>query len=229
MSDSGKPGAPRPRRGIPADEEVFAEPTQPPVDLDDTAVIPRARRSAQSPSEVGEWKNVPKSGGKPPLPLWVKTAGIGAVVALLVLAAWLGSSLGGGHSPGNPTQSSEQWELKLPQQVGDYIAGIQSSPSQLTPASQTPSTLVSSEYSNGSEQIVVQLMRPAPDLPEFLKYFEIVDAVEVGQASCGTIDGKSTCVRILDSTAVVVSGKNDQTPDALAPLVDQFYSAVSGK
>ena len=199
---------------------------------------PVPRRSAYtppSPTEPGQWRAVDKEddpAAKPPLPVWVKSTAIGVLVLFVVVAGWLVYNLASPPSPSLPspstsTTSSGPWELRVPKQVGDYIAGDPIDPG----ATADDEEVLSANYSDGTNKLLLQLYRPETDVNAYAKSAGMIDAVEVGNSTCGTLEGSSLpmCVRVVDDTAIAVGGHSGQTPETLSALVDEFYARLSGK
>lgn len=207
-----------------------------PVETDE--VPPAPRRSAYTPpspseSEPGQWRAVPRDeegSPKPPLPVWVKSVAIGVVVLLVVTAAWLGWNLATPPGTTSTPSSSGAWELKLPVQVGDYVVGDPTDQGSSAPTS-TDETLLSANYSDGSNKVVLQLYRPETDINAYLTSLGVTESVAVGSSMCGATKDTQLpmCVRVVDETAITVAGRSGQDHETLAALVDQFYAKLSGK
>ncbi len=198
------------------------------------------------PAELGEagpWRNVPQPTieelttpsveviDAPRMPLVVKIIGIALVVALLGLSAWLGLALGSsGKATPSPTPSidSSLWVMESPTTLGNYVRGDVTS----TPAGpKADRDIVTAQYADGNDKIVLLLSRPEDDLATYLEELT-VEPVETdesfGEASCGVsvVTELPFCVRVVDDTAIAVGGLNDQGFEQLAPLVDKFYAAL---
>ncbi|MDO5067593.1 MAG: hypothetical protein Q4D96_09975 [Propionibacteriaceae bacterium] len=196
---------------------------------------PMPRRSALTPSSAaspGHWRVVGRNddGAKPPLPVWVKSTAIGVLVLFVVVAGWLVFNLASPPSPVNSPSSSPSSsaasEAALPKQMGDYVAGDiieheTSSPDE---------TLVSANYSDGSNKLLVQLYRPETDINAYIEKVGILEPVEVGSAMCGTLEGRQIpmCAKVAGQTVIAVGGHSGQSPETLAALVDEFHSRLSG-
>ena len=209
-----------------------------------TAPIPR--RSAASPfspdEEPAGWRNVPRDEAgdgeddehstdetpatqphhqPPPIPRFVKVAGVIAAVVLLVVAGWIGLTLGKPSPEASPT-----CELKLPVQVGDFVAGE----AKESPAPDGKSSIIRATYSDGNTKFVLLFQRPGPasNLDSYLGEVGISDISQVHDASCGIfVDSKNpVCARVLDSTAIMVMGLSNQDNESLAGLIDTVYATV---
>ena len=190
--------------------------------------------------ETGPWRNVPQPSMEelttpsvevvdaPQMPLVVKVVGIALVVLLLVLAAWLGLSLGGSGEPAaSPTPSIDEtlWVMESPTTLGNYVRGDVTS----TPAgTQGDRDIVRANYADGTNSIVLLLSRPEDDLATYLENAGVDTTEPVGDATCGiSVDNDvQVCARIVDDTAIAVAGLNDQDFEQLAELIDQFYAAL---
>lgn len=253
MTETQPFGPERPRRGIPTPpeepslEEAAAETTNvngfPPIPRR-SALTPASpseapavpRRSAltpPSPVEPGQWRAVPRKDGSPaatpPMPVWLKAVGAGVVVALVAFAAWFGYSMAKVPPASDPsvTATAEAWELKLPVQVQDYVAGEPKDPGNASP----DMTVLSANYSDGTNQVLLQLYRPETSVEAYVSAAGIEDTVVVGESTCGTLKGPGIpmCVRVVDETAIAVGGLTSQSQETLATLVDEFYAKLSGK
>lgn len=253
MSDTQSLGPDRPRRGIPTPPEdpSLDESAAETTNVNGFAPIPRRsaltpaspseapavpRRSAltpPSPVEPGQWRAVPKKDGspaaKPPLPVWLKAVGAGVVVALVTFAAWFGYSMARVSPASDPSKTASQaaWELKLPVQVQDYVAGEPKDPGTPSP----DMTVLSANYSDGTNQVLLQLYRPETSVEAYVTAAGIENTVVVGESTCGTLKGPGIpmCVRVVDETAIAVGGLTSQSQETLAALVDEFYAKLSGR
>lgn len=255
MTDTQSFGPDRPRRGIPtpAEEEApsLDEAAAETTNVNGFAPIPRRsaltpaspseapavpRRSAltpPSPVEPGQWRAVPKEDGtpgkKPPLPVWLKAVGAGVIVALVGFAAWFGYSMAKVSPASAPSAAASNgaWELKLPVQVQDYVAGEPKDPGNASP----DMTVLSANYSDGTNQVVLQLYRPETSVEAYVTAAGIENTAVVGESTCGTLKGPGIpmCVRVVDETAIAVGGLTSQSHEALAALLDEFYAKLSGR
>ena len=191
--------------------------------------------------EAGPWKNVPKPTMEeltapsteivdtPQMPLVVKVVGLLLVAALLILAAWLGLSLGGSTDPEpSPTPSIDEtlWVMETPTTMGNYVRGEVTS----TPAgTRGDRDIVTAKYSNGADdKIVLLLSRPEDNLDTYLENAGVENTEPVAHATCGTsVDNSApVCARVVDETAIAVVGINDQDFVRLASTVESFYAAL---
>ena len=186
----------------------------------------RPRRSADSPNEP-EWRKVDTEEAdeldeKPPLPLAVKIGGVVLIGVILVVAGWLGLSLGGGSTPDH----SKLWTVKPPVQIGDFVA------KDVKDTSPTDhSRLVgTANYSDGTTKFVLVISRYEVSMPGIVENTGLVNPVKVGNATCGTTVDTSlpACVRIVDFTGVLVAGLSGQDPEALVATLDTVTAALTG-
>lgn len=196
----------------------------------------------REPDELGDagpWRNVPKPTMEeltapsaevidaPQMPMVVKVVGIALVVVLLVLAAWLGLSLGGASDPApSPTPSIDEtlWPMESPNTLGRYVRGeVTSTPM----GTKSDRDIVTANYADGNDRIVLLLSRPEDDLATYLENIGVEESEQVGEATCGvTVDNVRLCARVVDETAIAVGGLDEQDFEQLAGLVDTFYAAL---
>lgn len=210
------------------------------ADLDEVSGTP-----AGTPEPTGSWRKVIKAppavtdptpvmdaglpDPPPPIPTWAKAVAIVGVSVLLVLSAWLGLSLGAptpSASP-SPTPVQPDWALEAPQVVGDFVRG--ESGESMDPANDER-RIITSEYSDGTNRIVVLLSRPETDAPSYLLNAGVTDVTTEGEAACGTSadTGSPVCVRIVDRSAVMVLGLTGQSHVVLAENVEAFLEVLTG-
>lgn len=215
-----------------------------------SAVEPRevSTTPAGTPEPTGSWRKVAKApaavtdpdpvqdagvpDAPPPIPTWVKWTGLGGVAVLLLLALWLGMTLGAPGPSASPTPSATPeptpaWPLAAPQVVGEFVQGEESE--SMDPADENR-RIVRSTYSDGTDRLVLLLSRPESDLRSYLSNAGVSQVSEVGESSCGTSadTGSEVCVRIVDETAIMLVGLTDQTQDVLAGDLADFYEVLSG-
>lgn len=230
---------PRRSAATPTSSTTPASPASP----DTTTVFrrvtePIARRSAASPEtpgrEPGEWHKVPQDDAEdeiptrpprhhiPPIPGFVKIMGVVAAVVLLVIAGWLGMTLGGLGKPS--AEASPTWALKLPTQIRDFANdGVKESA-----APSGAGTILRSNYSDGASQFMLLLQRPAPELNSYLSDSGITNITSVHDASCGIYENqqKPVCARVIDKTLIMVMGLDGQDNETLADLIETAYSTI---
>ena len=197
--------------------------------------VPEELRSA------GPWRNVPKPSieelitpsvpgttDAPRMPVAVKVGGLVLVALLLLLAAWLGLTLGGSAQPApspTPTIEVKPWELDPPVTMGKLVQGGRTD----TPAGTNGDRdIVRTDYSDGTDKVVLLLSRPETDLARYLGDAGVEKSKPVEGASCGvSVDNNvPVCARVVDDTAITVAGLTDQNFTELASLVDSFYAAM---
>ncbi|RMB61494.1 hypothetical protein [Tessaracoccus antarcticus] len=191
---------------------------------------------------AGPWRNVPRPTPEelvtptepgtleaPRMPTAVKVGGIALVAVLLLLAAWLGLTLGGSGEPEpspTPTVEETPWELAPPVTIGNLVQGETTTTPRGT---QGDRDIVRSDYSDGTNKVVLLLSRPEDDLASYLKDTGIEKTEPVGDTTCGfSVDNNNipVCARLVDNTAITVAGLTDQKFPELATLVNSFYSAM---
>ncbi|MEO7588881.1 MAG: hypothetical protein ABIS84_12735 [Arachnia sp.] len=210
-----------------------------PLDPQDTNVGP----GPEELGSAGPWRNVPRptteelvtptvpgTADAPRMPLAVKVIGLALVAVLLLLAAWLGLTLGGsGKTAPTPTPTvsidSGLWVLDPPTTLGNLVQGETTT----TPlGTNSDRDIVRSDYSDGTNKVVLLLSRPEDDITRYLDDAKIKDAEPIGDSMCGTSQDNNVpvCARVVDDTAVTVAGLTNQDFADLAKLVDSFYSAM---
>ncbi|TRY16952.1 hypothetical protein FOJ82_13895 [Tessaracoccus rhinocerotis] len=191
------------------------------------------RKVTKAPAAVSDTAPVEDAGlpdAPPPIPTWVKWTGLGAVAILLLLALWLGLSLGGtppsvSESP-SPTVSEAGWPVEAPQVVGDLVRGEDN-------RSEDPAiperVIATADYSDGTNRVALVLSRPEDDLRTYLADAGISGVSEVGSSSCGTSSDTDSpvCVRIVDRTAIMVVGLTEQSIEQLAATVEEFREVLT--
>lgn len=207
--------------------------------------VPGEDNDGAQPDELGSagpWRNVPQptteelvSPGAqvihaPQMPMAVKVGGLALVAVLLLLAAWLGLTLGGSGGPqpaSSPTPSIDEslWDLKAPPTLGGFVVGETTS----TPlGTSSDRSIVTAKYADGSDTLLLILSRPEDDVSTYLENAGIEGTQPVEDATCGTSVDNAVpfCVRVVDDTAIAVAGLSGQEFTELAPLVDSFYSTM---
>ncbi|MDO5092281.1 MAG: hypothetical protein Q4D79_02490 [Propionibacteriaceae bacterium] len=222
----------------PTSKESQSKPTPDPAD-DDTPAAEgkpaassrrkgraRPRRSADSPNEP-EWRKVDteeddEPDDKPPLPLAVKIGGILLIGVVLVVAGWLGLSIGGS----GPPDHSNLWAVKPPIQIGDFVA---KDVKDTSPADRSRS-VSTANYSDGTSKFVLVVSRYEVSMPGIVENTGLANPVKVGNATCGTTVDTNlpACVRIVDFTGVLVAGLSGQDPETLVTTLDSVTTALTG-
>lgn len=210
--------------------------SEPPEDHE----TPMDAEAAMADAE-GQWRNVPRPTtdelltpstqvvDTPSIPRVVKIIGIFIVLVLLLLSVWLGLSLGRSGPAPEPTPSVDEslWDLDAPIQVGPLVRGdVKSTPKE----SDDDRDILSANYTDGTDKVILSLSRPADDLGTYLTDLGVssVEPVEGSNGiSCGILD-KATpvCARVVDDTAIAVAGLSEQNFDTLTSLVGSFYEEL---
>lgn len=188
---------------------------------------------------AGPWHNVPREStdelvmpsaqvaDPPRMPLAVKIGGLVLVGVLLLLAAWLGLTLGGSSNAPSPTPTVDEslWPLEPPKTLGNLVQGVASASPAATPGDRD---IVRADYSDGAAKVVLLLSRPEGDLASYLKDAGVENVQPIGDASCGiSVDNTiPVCARVIDDTAIAVAGLTEQNFEQIASLVDSFYRAL---
>ncbi|MDO5735055.1 MAG: hypothetical protein Q4P15_01120 [Propionibacteriaceae bacterium] len=190
--------------------------------------------------DPAQWRNVPQPSTEqllahstqavdpPKMPLLVKVGGLTLVALLLLMALWLGLTLGEpGSTEAVPTPTVEEeppWPLEPPVSVGNMVKGESASPSS-APAGRE---IARANYSDGSVKVLLLLSRPEDDLEDYLANLRVEEVEAVGDAKCGMSADTQlpVCARIIDETAIAVAGLSEQEFQQLASLVESFYAAM---
>ena len=186
---------------------------------------------------AGPWHNVPRPSTEalltpsaqvadpPRMPAVVKFGGLALVALLLLMAGWLGLTLGGSGGGGavSPTPSIDEsaWPLEPPVTLGNLVQGA-------TATETADRHIVSADYSDGSTKVVLQLSRPEDDLARYLQDAGVENTTATEDTTCGiSVDnGVPVCARVVDGTAIAVAGLTEQSFTTLTSLVDSFYAAL---
>ncbi|MGV8846334.1 hypothetical protein [Tessaracoccus sp.] len=185
---------------------------------------------------AGPWHNVPRPStdalltpsaqvaDPPRMPAVVKFGGLALVALLLLMAGWLGLTLGGsGGGVVSPTPGIDEsaWPLAPPVTLGNLVQGA-------TATDPGDRHIVSADYSDGSAKVVLQLSRPEDDLTRYLQDAGVENTTPVEDATCGISmdNGVPVCARVVDGTAIAVAGLTEQSFTTLTSLVDSFYEAL---
>lgn len=234
MSDPRNPFTPGEPTDVVPEVSSLPEGVQP--DLIDPA--------AQAAADDGVWRKVPKAPASvidthpveqagevvspPPIPQAVKVGGAVAIAVLLMLGALLGMSLGAPPpaAPTTPTPSVKEWALTPPASVGTWVRGDQQSQA---PIKEGGPTVVRADYANGTDKLYLLLSRPETDIAAYLSDAGVDSTHAIGSSTCGvSVDtNKPVCVRIADSTAIMLVGVSDQSQVTIASLVGDFYDALA--
>lgn len=185
---------------------------------------------------VGQWSpvdkkdRIPAQSVAPPIPRAVKVVGALLIVAILGLASWLGLTLGSSEPPEVVTASPApvEWPLDPPSVHGNWVRGdFNTQP----PVEGQERVVVSANYADGSQRIVLLLSRPEADLQEYLTDANVGQTEEVGQDTCGRSQDTDApvCVRIADDTAIMVAGLDQQSFQQLSQMVDEFHTVLAGE
>lgn len=196
----------------------------------ETADSSSPTRSAWSPVEAESKTHAHRAAPPPPLPGWVKAGGAILGLAILAGASWAGFTLGTSPTPEpspTATQVIREWQMEPPVSVQDWVRGEVETP---PPVEGQNRTVIRADYSTGQERLVLVLSRTELDLNQYLSDANIGNTRPVGHSICGTsLDtGSPVCARLADETGILIAGRDAQTHEELAPIVDEFYWAMSG-
>lgn len=172
---------------------------------------------------------------KPPIPTYVTI--VAAVVALVLIVGahqfgrWLGT-------PQEPDETPALTAPEAPAQIGDYALGQTQEP---TSAPGTSTLVTRGNYTDGTDRLVLLLMRPQQDLERFLADGGVTDVQRVqssGEPSpddasavaqgalvlCGksTDSGFAACGRLVDETGQLLYAATDVPAEELAALLGQL-------
>lgn len=189
----------------------------------------RVAKAPAAATDLGPVQDAGLPDAPPPMPRLVKIVGLVAVGVLLVLAAWLGLSLGSGNPTASPSQSiiPGDWALTPPTVVGDLVRGEETT-------TQDPAdpdrVVIRANYSDGADEVILLLARPETDIPSFLLEAGVSGITATGASMCGTsVDtGSPVCAQVVDLTGIMVLGLSDQSASELDAHVEAFHAALTG-
>lgn len=190
-------------------------------------------RRVEAPVAVTDTAPVEDAGlpeAPPQVPLLVKVFGIAATGALMLLAAWLGLTLGGTPTPAETMSPVEDglWEMDPPKVVGEWVQGSSNRADRIT---EDGPEVVRAEYSDGERRVTLLLSRPEPDAGAYLRNAGVEDVVTINNSWCGTQSdsGVPVCAKVADQTGIMLVGLADESRATLVRQLDVFHGAVASE
>lgn len=178
------------------------------------------RAAGETPDQTDEDASVP------PIPGWFKAAGLGALAVVLVAAGWIGVGLGRGSVEPTPTPTTQEASVvpEAPRLVGDMVRG------EVTTSSPTGREVVSANYSDGTNRVLLIISNPHDDLMVYLEESGVSDPAQVSQETmCGlSVDSDgNVCAQLRGETGLMLVGLTDQSTGELGTLLDRFHAAMT--
>lgn len=230
MSEPHHPFAPGPAGDAVPEISSLPEGVRPDLvsPADDEAIWRKVPKAPPSVIDTEPVEHAGEAASPPPIPQAVKVGGAVATVVLLLLGALLGMTLGAPPpaAPASPTPTVKDWALEAPATVGTWVRGDQQS---LPPVKEGGPTVVRADYANGTDKLSLLMSRPETDIAAYLGDAGVDSTHTIGSSTCGvSVDtNKPVCVRIVNSTAVMLVGLTEQSQSTLASLVGDFTDALT--
>ena len=190
----------------------------------------------QAAASDDTWKPVdPTPTATPPMPTWVKVAGLGAIALLVAAAILIGILLGRGARPTetpspSPTPTpSPSVNFEPPIQVGTFVASEATESQGPAPENQR---IARANYFDGTDRVILAMTWPVGDLGRYLADAGVEGISEQAGTpgvQCGTsVDtNRAACGLMSGDTALLLLSVTDFPATKLAPLLQEFESAVA--